>query len=133
MPMIYILQQYKEIAMILLGKSCEKKLSLFIGLFYLSGEPISLHLLRCDPFAVDHRYGPRLAGVRLPSPNFQAEYGRTKVSLWFQRKRCAESHYLGPKCQKIRHLTGWRGVFFPADFSAAGKKAGKKCVLSWGK
>jgi len=27
---------------------------LCVGIFYLSGEPISLHLLRCGPFAVDY-------------------------------------------------------------------------------
>jgi hypothetical protein len=36
----------------------EKKVSvIFIGLFYLAGEPISPHLLLCDPFAVDHHSG----------------------------------------------------------------------------
>jgi len=37
--------------------------SLSVGIFYLSGEPISLHLLRCDPIAVeDHSFmGRRLA------------------------------------------------------------------------
>jgi hypothetical protein len=36
---------------------------ILIGIFYLSGEPISPHLLRCDPFAVDdHSFmGRRLA------------------------------------------------------------------------
>jgi hypothetical protein len=27
--------------------------SLYVGIFYLSGEPISLHLLCCGPIAVD--------------------------------------------------------------------------------
>jgi len=31
----------------------EKKLFILIGIFYPSGEPISPHLLRYDPFAVD--------------------------------------------------------------------------------
>jgi hypothetical protein len=63
MPMTYNLQKYQEIAITLLNKSVKKILFIFIGLFYLSGEPISLHLLLCDPFAVDHRYGPRLASA----------------------------------------------------------------------
>jgi hypothetical protein len=57
------LQRYQEIAIILLIKSVKKILFIFIGLFYLSGEPISPHLLLCDPFAVDHRYGSRLASA----------------------------------------------------------------------
>jgi hypothetical protein len=38
-------------------------LSIIIGIFYPSGEPISLHLLRCGPFAVDYHsfMGRRLA------------------------------------------------------------------------
>jgi hypothetical protein len=63
MPMTYKNKQYQEIAITLLNKSVKKNLFIFIGLFYLSGEPISLHLLLCDPFAVDHRYGPRLASA----------------------------------------------------------------------
>ena len=61
--MTYNLQKYQEIAITLLNKSVKKILFIFIGLFYLSGEPISLHLLLCDPFAVDHRHGPRLASA----------------------------------------------------------------------
>jgi hypothetical protein len=36
-----------------------------IGIFYPTGEPISLHLLRCDPFAVDYHsfMGRRLAST----------------------------------------------------------------------
>ena len=34
---------------------------LFIGLFYLAGEPISPHLHRCNPFAV---LGIQLQGLR---------------------------------------------------------------------
>jgi len=39
--------------------------SLYVGIFYLSGEPISLHLLRCGPFAVDYHsfMGQRLAST----------------------------------------------------------------------
>jgi hypothetical protein len=61
--MTYNLQKYQEIAITLLNKSVKKILFIFIGLFCLSGEPISPHLLLCDPFAVDHRYGPRLASA----------------------------------------------------------------------
>jgi len=32
----------------------KKNLLIFIGIFYPSGEPISLHRLRCSPFAVDN-------------------------------------------------------------------------------
>jgi hypothetical protein len=63
MPMTYKLQNYQEIAITLLNKSVKNILFIFIGLFYLSGEPISPHLLLSDPFAVDHRYGPRLASA----------------------------------------------------------------------
>jgi hypothetical protein len=39
--------------------------SLYVGIFYLSGEPISLHLLLCGPFAVDYHSftGQRLAST----------------------------------------------------------------------
>jgi len=39
--------------------------SLYVGIFYLSGESISLHLLRCGPFAVDYHsfMGQRLAST----------------------------------------------------------------------
>jgi hypothetical protein len=39
--------------------------SLFVGIFYPSGEPISLHLLCCGPIAVDdHSFmGRRLAST----------------------------------------------------------------------
>jgi hypothetical protein len=57
MPMTYNLQKYQEIAITLLNKSVKKIFFISIGLFYLSGEPISLHLLRCDPFAVDNHSG----------------------------------------------------------------------------
>ena len=55
--MTYKNKQYQEIAITLLNKSVKNILFIFIGLFYLSGEPISPHLLRCDPFAVDHHSG----------------------------------------------------------------------------
>jgi hypothetical protein len=32
----------------------KKKFFIFIGIFYPLGEPISLHRLRCSPFAVVH-------------------------------------------------------------------------------
>jgi hypothetical protein len=63
MPMTYKNKQYQEIAITLLNKSVKKILFIFIGLLTLSSKPISLHLLLCDPFAVDHRYGPRLASA----------------------------------------------------------------------
>jgi hypothetical protein len=56
MPVTYNLQKYQEIAITLLNKSVKNILFIFIGLF-------SPHLLRCDPFAVDHRHGPRLASA----------------------------------------------------------------------
>jgi hypothetical protein len=42
-----LFQWIKGIAIILVPFSS-------IGIFYPSGEPISLHRLRCSPFAVDH-------------------------------------------------------------------------------
>jgi hypothetical protein len=54
MPMLYLLQQYQEVILTLLKKLFKKNLFIFIGIFYPSGEPILLHLLRCDPFAVDN-------------------------------------------------------------------------------
>ena len=48
-------------------KVCKKNLFLFIGLFYPGGEPISLHLLRCDPFAVDyHSYMGHASHLQQP-------------------------------------------------------------------
>jgi hypothetical protein len=39
-----------------------------VGIFSPSGEPISLHLLRCDPFVVGKRDVPMIIrkGMRLP-------------------------------------------------------------------
>jgi hypothetical protein len=54
MPMPFLLQQYQVIILTLMIKLFKKNLSIFIGIFYPSGEPILLHLLRCDPFAVDN-------------------------------------------------------------------------------
>jgi hypothetical protein len=54
MPMLFFLQQYQELILTLLKKLFKKNIFIFIGIFYPSGEPILLHLLRCDPFAVDH-------------------------------------------------------------------------------
>jgi hypothetical protein len=65
MPVTYKNKQYQEIAITLLNISVKNNLFIFIGLFTLSGEPISPHLLLCDPFAVDHRYGPRLASTAI--------------------------------------------------------------------
>ena len=50
--MPFLLQQYQEVILILLIKFFKKNKSLFIGIFYPSGELILLHLLRYDPFAV---------------------------------------------------------------------------------
>jgi len=52
--MLFLLQQYQEFILTLLQKLFKKNLLIFIGTFYPSGEPISLHLLCCDPFAVDN-------------------------------------------------------------------------------
>jgi hypothetical protein len=52
MPMLFLLQQYQEVILTLLKKLFKKYLFIFIGIFYPSGEPISLHRLRCGPFAV---------------------------------------------------------------------------------
>jgi len=54
MPMLFLLQQYQEIILTLLKKLFKKNLFISIGIFYPSGEPILLHLLCCDPFAVDY-------------------------------------------------------------------------------
>ncbi len=51
--MLYLLQQYQEVILTLLKKLFKKNLFIFIGIFSPSGEPISLHLFCCDPFAVD--------------------------------------------------------------------------------
>jgi len=53
--MLFLFQQYQEVILTLLKKLLKKNLFIFIGIFYPSGEPISQHLLRCDPFAV-HLY-----------------------------------------------------------------------------
>jgi hypothetical protein len=52
MPMPFLLQQYQVIILPLLKKLFKKNLSIFIDIFYTTGEPILLHLLCCDPFAV---------------------------------------------------------------------------------
>jgi hypothetical protein len=54
MPMLFFLQQYQEVILTLLKKLFKKNLFKFTGIFFPSGEPILLHLLRCDPFAVDN-------------------------------------------------------------------------------
>jgi len=48
----FFLPQYQEVILTLLKKLFKKNLFMFIGIFYPSGEPISLHRLRCSPFAV---------------------------------------------------------------------------------
>jgi len=63
MPMHFFPQQYQEVILTLLKKLFKIYFLNFllvegwgrsaIGIFYPSGEPILLHLLRCDPFAVD--------------------------------------------------------------------------------
>ncbi len=52
--MPFLLQQYQELILTLLIKLFKKNFFKSIGIFYLSGEPILLHLLCCDPFAVDY-------------------------------------------------------------------------------
>jgi len=53
--MLFLIQQCQKLILTLLKKLFKMNLFIFIGIFYPSGEPISLHLLRCDPFAV-HLY-----------------------------------------------------------------------------
>jgi len=55
--MSVFLQQYQEVILTLLKKLFKKNSFICIGVFYPSGEPISQHLLRCDPFAVDNHSG----------------------------------------------------------------------------
>jgi len=58
MPMLIFLQQYQEVILTLLKKLFKKNLFyIHRGIFYPSGEPILVHLLRCDPFAVDDHSG----------------------------------------------------------------------------
>jgi len=59
--MLFTLQQYQEVVLILLIMTTKTYIHLNvwtrqigIGIFYLLGEPISLHRLRCSPFAVVH-------------------------------------------------------------------------------
>jgi hypothetical protein len=52
MPILFLLQQYQEVILTLLKKLFKKDLFILIGIFYPLGEPISLHRLRCSPFAV---------------------------------------------------------------------------------
>jgi len=56
--MLFLLQQYQEFILTLLKKLFKKNLSIFIGIFYPSGEPKLLGgagwMLCCDPFAVDN-------------------------------------------------------------------------------
>jgi len=56
--MLFLLQQYQEVILTLLKKLFKKNLSIFISIFYPSGEPRLLGgedwLLCCDPFAVDN-------------------------------------------------------------------------------
>jgi hypothetical protein len=46
--------KYPDIAVYSNKYFFERKVFLLIGIFYPSGEPISLHRLRCSPFAVVH-------------------------------------------------------------------------------
>ena len=52
--MYFLHLQYQDFILILLIKLFKKNISRFIGIFYPLGEPILLHLLRCDPLAVDN-------------------------------------------------------------------------------
>jgi len=51
---VFFLQQHQEVILTLLKKLFKKNLFKFTGIFYPSGEPILLHLLCCDPFAVEN-------------------------------------------------------------------------------
>jgi hypothetical protein len=56
MPMTYKIQQYQETAVTLLENLVKKSIHIHRP-FYPTGkcgEPILLHPVRCDPFAVDH-------------------------------------------------------------------------------
>jgi len=57
MPIIFIVPaisgSYPDIAGNPYKLFFKKKVFIFIGIFYPSGEPISPHRLRCSPFAVD--------------------------------------------------------------------------------
>jgi len=50
--MPFLVQQFQEVILTLLKKLFKKNLFIFIGIYYPKGEPISLHRLRCSPFAV---------------------------------------------------------------------------------
>jgi hypothetical protein len=52
MPLLFFLRQYQEFILTSLKKLFKKNLFIFIGIFYPSDEPISLHRLHCGPFAV---------------------------------------------------------------------------------
>jgi len=54
MPLLFLLQQYQEVILTLLKKLFKKNHFIFSGIFSPTGEPILLHLLCCDPFAVDN-------------------------------------------------------------------------------
>jgi len=67
--MLILFQQYQKVILTLLKKLFKNNLYLFIGIFYPSGEPILMHLLRYRAFAVDnhscipytsHLHEPRL-------------------------------------------------------------------------
>ena len=50
--MPFLVQQFQEVILTLLKKLFKKNLYLFIGIFYPTGKPISLHRLHNSPFAV---------------------------------------------------------------------------------
>jgi len=52
--MFFLPQQYQEVILILLKKLLKKNLPIYIGIFYPTGEPILMHLLRYRAFAVDN-------------------------------------------------------------------------------
>jgi uncharacterized UBP type Zn finger protein len=52
--MLFLLQQCQEFILTLLKKLFKKNFSIFIDIFYPSGEPISQHRLRCSSLAVVH-------------------------------------------------------------------------------
>jgi hypothetical protein len=59
MPTLLLSMQHQKIFLILHIKSLKNNCSgenllILVGIFYPSGEPISLHRRRCSPFAVVH-------------------------------------------------------------------------------
>ena len=65
--MFYLHKQHQEDILTLLKKIFKKNFFIFIGIFHPMGEPILLHLLCCDPFAVDnHSYMDHASHLQQP-------------------------------------------------------------------